>query len=213
MIELNNIELDVAREILNIGLSKSADSLSFFIKDQVFVKTFDLYLGDADTLESYLEVDHDKELSILTTELKGELTGDCFLIFDENEVEELLKVSLPASILDNPDQKAEMGKAILLELDNIVAASVITQFSNILDCRVYGDVPNLEVVASDELATIIKQKANLDYYLCFKVDFHTNELDLKPKFIWGLGEKFLEGVKEIALEGTDSLEKYKAAKG
>lgn len=211
MIELNNIELDVAREILNIGLSKSADSLSFFIQNKVFVKTFDLYLGDESTLESYLEVNHDKQLSVLTTELKGELTGDCFLIFDEDEVEELLNVSLPASILEDTEKKKEMGKAILLELDNIVAASVITQFSNILECHVYGDVPNLEVVAPSNLSSLIKKKANLDYYLCFKVDFHTDNLDLKPKFIWGLGEKFLSGVKVIAEDGMETLDKFKAA--
>lgn len=31
MEELNNIEADVAKEIINIGLSKAADSLRFFL--------------------------------------------------------------------------------------------------------------------------------------------------------------------------------------
>ena len=140
----------------------------------------------------------------------GELKGECFLVFNEHEVEQLLQVSLPASILENPDAKAEMCEAILLELDNIVAASVITQLSNILKYSVYGNVPQLNVMESIEISSFFKRKEGFKNLFCFKADFITENVSLQPTFIWGLDDKFIKGVKAVANEGTEMLNKYKS---
>lgn len=210
MEKFNEIELDIAKEILNIGLSKSADSLSFFTKDKVLINTFDIYSSEVDNIKT-LSSNFDKEDTyVLSTELKGELTGECFLIFNKSEVEELLKAMLPASILENQAQKEEMGNAILLELDNIVSAAVITQFSNILQCSSYGNVPRLDVIEPKGLETFLKSRIiDEDHLVCFKAEFITENVKLQPEFIWGLNERFVEGVKSIASDGGEVLSAYR----
>ena len=52
---LNEIELDVAKEVLNIGLSKSADSMSFFTKNKVLIRTIDLRIESIDDIKKYLK--------------------------------------------------------------------------------------------------------------------------------------------------------------
>lgn len=209
MKEFNELELDIAKEILNIGLSKSADSLSFFTKDKVLINTFDLYSSEAENLKILAANFGIEDTYVLSTELKGELTGECFLIFRTNEVEELLKATLPQSVLAVPQQKKEMGEAILLELDNIVAASVITQFANILQCSSYGNVPRLDIVPPSELETFLSKRIGDNHVVCFKAEFITENVKLQPEFIWGLNDRFVEGVKAIAEEGGEVLAAYK----
>lgn len=209
MKEFNELELDIAKEILNIGLSKSADSLSFFTKDKVLLNTFDIYSSEAKNLKVLATNFGSEDTYVLSTELKGELTGECFLIFRKNEVEELLKATLPASILGNPEQKEEMGNAILLELDNIVSAAVITQFSNILQCSSYGNVPQLNVMSPSNLEGFLTKRIGDDHLVCFKAEFITENVKLQPEFIWGLNERFVAGVKSIAIDGGEVLATYK----
>lgn len=208
--ELNTSELDVAHEVLNIGLTKSGDSLSYFTKQKVFIQSIDFDKNNLSQIEPLIQNIQKGELTLLTTELKGELKGNCFLIFEEKEVEELLNVALPKSILDKPKMKLEMGEAILKELDNIVSASMITQLSNLLNCHVYGDVPQLDIIKTEHLHSVITDKTKFEYLFCFKTDFKVQNLELKPTFIWGLDARFLDGIKRIAKNDRELLENYKA---
>ena len=207
---LNTSELDIAHEVLNIGLTKSGDSLSFFTKQKVFLQSIDFDTNNLSQIEPLISKKHANDITLLTTELKGELRGNCFLIFEQQEVEELLNVALPKSILEKPEMKLEMGEAILKELDNIVSASMITQLSNLLDCQVYGDVPQLDIVKADQLQSVILDKSKFEYLFCFKTEFRVQNLELKPSFIWGLDARFLDGIKNIAKNGRELIDKYNA---
>ena len=54
-------------------------------------------------------------------------------------------------ITGNPEIMAEMSDGILLEVDNIISASVITQFSNILNHRIHGGVPQLKKLDKNKI--------------------------------------------------------------
>ena len=208
MTQLNTIELDVAKEIINIGLGKAADSLSFFSQQKVIIRNSDFIIKKHDPSEDISSKKGDS-LYVLTTSIKGDLSGVCFLIFNEQEATQLIEISLPKSILEDESQKEMMSEAVLKEADNIISASVITQFSDLLKINMYGDVPHLDIINQDELTSfLIKGHSSDDYLLQINAQFHTEKIDFKPDFIWFLDNKFVSGIQDF-VKHEPNLEKLR----
>lgn len=210
MDELNHIETDVAKEIINIGLGKAADSLSFFSQQKVIIRSSELILKNT-TEAKNLTKKEGANIHVLTTDIVGDLKGVCFLIFNEKEVNKLLKISLPASILEDEEQKLVMSDAILKEADNIISASVITQFSNLLKFNIHGGIPELDIMEEDKVMPFLLSRAtDSKYFLQISAQFHTEEVDFSPEFVWFLDTKFIEGIKKFVKEEKylDKLKEY-----
>jgi chemotaxis protein CheY-P-specific phosphatase CheC len=194
---LSKVELDITKEIINISLSKAADSLSFFIKEKVLIKIQDIKVN-AESLAPISKKGNIEKSYLLTTNIKGDILGKAYLVFNEKEVEKLVDNNLPESIKIDPVAKASMTDAILLEIDNIITAAVITQFANILQCKLYGDVPHLDILSQDDLNPFLNN-SNTDHFnvIYFNSHFITKHLDINPEFIWLLEDKFFAEVKNI----------------
>ena len=78
----SKLEEDIAKEIINIGLIKAADSMAFFTKEKVFIRSLDLEILDTSAIDQmYQNHDNQEDRYVLTTHIKGDLSGDCHLIF------------------------------------------------------------------------------------------------------------------------------------
>jgi len=210
MNEFNHIELDVAKEVINIGLSKAADALSFFTQQKVIIRNSELILKNISEAKELSNKIGDK-IYVLTTDIIGELEGVCYLIFNEQEVEKLLKISLPATILEDEKQKSEMADAILKEADNIITASVVTQFSNLLKFNIHGGVPYLDILSKDKVPNFLLSRASgSEYFLQISAQFHTEVVDFSPEFVWFLDSKFIEGIKTFVKDESylEKLSKF-----
>ena len=112
---------------------------------------------------------------------------------------ELVKIALPQSILDDQEKLVVMTDAILLEMDNIIVASVLTQFSNLFNFKMYGDVPSLTKTVLNGFTQIVESTNKTSkYVLYFQSEFNTSGMDINPEFIWLLDEKYIEGVKVLS---------------
>ncbi|HSZ25325.1 MAG TPA: hypothetical protein VK766_06400 [Cytophagaceae bacterium] len=195
--EFEKIELDITEEIINIGLSKAADSLSFFLKEKVLIQLLELKINS----ENYSSLSFKNNLQksyLLTTNIKGDIGGKAYLVLSESEVEKVIEVNLSDSIKNNLVEKEKMTDAILLELDNIITASVITQFANILQIKLYGDVPLLDVLEQNLLNPFLQENNKDDFkVIYFNSRFITENLDINPEFIWLMDNNFFNGVKKI----------------
>ncbi len=197
---LSRVELDITREIINIGLSKAADSLSSFINEKVLIQHLELKVNSPHYNPLSRKKYTDKTY-LLTTNIRGDVGGKAYLVFNEAEVEKLVNTNLPESIKNDPQAKAEMTDAILLEIDNIITASVVTQFANILQYKLYGDVPNLTILSQHELNPYLGSN-NPDQYdvMYFNTRFITGGMDINPEFIWLMDNKFFSGVKNVVTD-------------
>lgn len=194
---LNQIELDITREIINIGIAKAADSFSFFINEKVMIRLLQLKINIDNNFPLSRKYPTNKNY-LLSTVLKGELSGEAYLLFDEQEAEKLISANLPDSIKNNPTEKAKMTEAFLLEIDNIITASVITQFSNIFQRKIYGDVPTLNVLAGNDINRYLSANHNKDLnVIYFNARFITEKIEINPEFIWLMDDKFFEEVKNL----------------
>jgi len=194
-VELNHIELDVAKEIISIGLAKSADSLSFFTKTKTIIKVEDFTMSN-EPKPVNLSVKEDP-VCVLTTHILGELKGVCYLIFSQNEVRSIMEKSLPESILNDPEKYKMMSEGMMLEIDNIVSAAVVTQFSNHFDYKTHGGVPSIKFMTVNQMKDMLSENVDeCNYVLNFKTLLISDGVGVNADFIWSMDYSFIEGVKK-----------------
>ncbi len=193
-------EIDVAKTIISAGLIKSAESLSFFMNETITLKDFDAEKHlDNPPLE--LSKKDENNIHLLTTKVIGEMKGICCLIFSEEEADHLRKAALPQEILDSPEMMEEMSDGIMLEVDNIISASVITQFSNLLKVKIHGGVPSLKKVTSKEMEEFISGEVDQELYLIsFKTSFESSKANFNPEFVWLFDNTFIDCIKNYIVQ-------------
>ncbi|MGZ3862949.1 MAG: hypothetical protein ACXVPN_11100 [Bacteroidia bacterium] len=200
MKEINQAELNTAKEIISAGLSRAAESLSFFMKEKISLDEMD-YSFNMDSGSSNYISKTGNNIHLLITEVIGELKGICCLIFSEAEAERLRQTALPPEIINNPSIMQEMSDGILLEVDNIISASVITQFSNILKHKIHGGVPAIKKLSAAEVNEFIESKLQKDMFvISFNTNFVSSHIDFSPQFLWLFDNSFAESVKRLANE-------------
>jgi chemotaxis protein CheY-P-specific phosphatase CheC len=200
MKNLTSQEIDVAKKIISAGLVKSAESLSFFMNETITLKDFDAekHLNNP-PLE--LSKKDESNIHLLTTKVIGEMKGICCLIFSEEEADHLRKAALPQEILDSPEMMEEMSDGIMLEVDNIISASVITQFSNLLKVKIHGGVPSLKKVTSKEMEDFISGEVDQELYLIsFKTSFESSKANFNPEFVWLFDNTFIDCIKNYIVQ-------------
>ncbi|MCC7050568.1 MAG: hypothetical protein IT239_02155 [Bacteroidia bacterium] len=196
---LTNIEVDLAKELVNIALAKAADSLSFFIRQKVLLRSVD-FSFDSSNLPEVIKSEKNNPLHCLKTSIKGELQGNCYLIFTQNEVRKIQEVTLSKEVLESPEKLKIMGEAILLEIDNIITAAMVTQFSNILNHKMFGYVPELIIGDKENIIEkITGENATTGSLISFKTIFLTNNESFEPEFLWYLDSNvFMQSISEFS---------------
>ncbi len=195
----NKLELDLATEVINIGLAKAGDSLSFFTKEKVLIRSKDLVIHNS--YKKKLFSKSSSPITILSTQIRGGMNGYCYLIFNQEEVDQLNQLSFTKSILDNPEQLAEMGRGMLMEADNIITAAVVTQFSNLFKLDMHGYVPEYFAGNYKEVDSYIRKHATKgNYILHFNTTLFSGERNISPEFLWCLDETFVKAVKKFVKE-------------
>ncbi len=191
-------ELEFARKIVNQGLLKAAESLSFFMKETISLDELD-YSFNTPSHPADFTTKKGENIHLLLTEVIGELKGVCCLIFSNEEADKLRQTALSPEITSNPEIMAEMSDGILLEVDNIISASVITQFSNILKHKIHGGVPKLKRLNTEELNQYVKGKLEDDMFIIsFNTHFVSANLDFSPQFMWLFDSSFTSSIKKFA---------------
>lgn len=196
MENITNTELTSARKIVNKGLLKAAESLSFFMKEKISLAELDYSFNKQSNPADFTTKKGDN-IHLLITEVIGELKGVCCLIFSNEEADKLRSSALSPEMTSNPDIMAEMSDGILLEVDNIISASVITQFSNILKHKIYGGVPNLKKLNSEQINQYIKSKLEDDMFvISFNTHFVSDSIDFSPQFLWLFDSSFGNSIRK-----------------
>lgn len=199
----NHNEMKIAREIVGVGLLKAAESLSFFMKEKITLDETDYDLNKPSSPADFTTKKGDN-IHVLITEIIGDLKGVCCLIFNEEEADKLRHTALPVEITSNPEMMAEMKDGILLEVDNIISASVITMFSNILKHKMHGGVPSIKKLSREELNMYIKSKLEMDMMVVsFNTHFISPTIDFSPQFLWLFDNSFTKSIQRYAAERSE----------
>ncbi|MGB3465359.1 MAG: hypothetical protein WBA74_08815 [Cyclobacteriaceae bacterium] len=198
---LNNLkenEIQVATRLINGGLSMAKKSMEQILQSPITIQKID-YSKDSSAPHRYEEATG-TNVHLLKTGLMGDLKGSCYLIFTAKEVDKINKACLPKQVLnDDSDQAKMMKMGFLTEIDNMVAAAVITEFSNLLGLELFGMVPSLHIVDAAEVNDYLSTESEqFDTVIHFKAVFHGEELDIMPHFVWMVQKEFMNKIREIS---------------
>lgn len=193
---LKEKEIEVATSLINGGLTMAKSCM-----EQILQSPFDLEkidYGKSDQVPNFTS-EKGGTLHLVKTELKGQLSGSCFLIFSQEEVDRINKVCLPEDVLvDDSEESRMMKTAFLKEMDNMVAAAVVTEFSNILGLELFGDVPTATVMDSEKVDEFLASESSVfESIIHFKALFKGKELDISPDFIWMFSNQFVDKIKNL----------------
>ena len=137
--QITELERDIIKEILNIGLARAADSFAAIAKDRVLLKVPDITLIEVKELLNLVAKYEDTHI-IIQSDVKGEFNGATLMLFSDDHVVRLSEICL--SMLEV--QKGElsvMQESLLLEISNIITGALVTQLANILKANIYGSPP------------------------------------------------------------------------
>ncbi len=173
---------------MNIGFDKAAASFSQLIKRSVKIVHPQSILIHHKNDFSYV-AEEQGELYVLTTQIIGSISGKSFLILNREECEEIFK-DLGTSVKNDM-----LREAFLLEIDNIISASVISELSNSLSLEIYGDVPKLHKINAAEIQDFLSREIQGGYSSSIIFSNTTFQFDrdkVHPQFIWSLSNKIFE---------------------
>ena len=188
----------VAEKLINTSFERAAHSFSSLLKQDIVIEMTDISIS-REMPEINMGVKQAGELTLVITEIMGELDGKSYLVFNEEECEALYHAIFPKN--DNPKDRSSLEEAFLKEVDNILSASVITEFSNFFNIQIYGDVPHLIRINHAGVGQIINQdfnnaNTNSAYFFIANTKFlFKDNLQLRPHFFWKFNEKFMDLIK------------------
>lgn len=136
---MNELERDIIREILNIGLARAADSFAIIAKERVMLEVPNL-----DLLPSHNIIERVREYQTryvaIQSDIRGDFNGSTFMFFSGQHIQRLSRVCLRMQVTDSL-QLSELQESLLLEISNIITGALVTQLANILKANIYGAPP------------------------------------------------------------------------
>jgi len=136
---LSDINLDTLTELFNIGIGQAAASLSEMINENVELtvpKVTVMTMEEAS--RGYTEEDSSK-LSAVKQSFEGDFSGKALLIFPENDSLELVRRLLATDV--SIEELSELEEDALLEVGNVILNACFYTISDILDCKITGEIP------------------------------------------------------------------------
>ncbi len=181
--------------IMNQGFQRASDAFSSFIGKSVKItNTQSVLVRHANDFSCIS--DEDGEIIVLVTKLIGDLSGKSYLILNADETSEIVKITSQTFGFVSH----QLNDALLMEIDNIISASVISELSNNLKLEVYGDVPMLKRMKAEELENFMEREVegmDRSAMILSNTTFQFNVSErVHPQFLWKLSSKIFESVPE-----------------
>jgi chemotaxis protein CheC len=136
---INDLEKDILREIINIGLAKAADSFATIARDKVFLSVPDVQIVSPEEMAMVMPAGNRSD-AVIQSDIKGELNGKTFILFPEAQSTYLADVCI-GPVTNFKGNYPAMRRSLLLEISNMLTGSIVTQLANIFRVNIYGSAP------------------------------------------------------------------------
>ena len=206
---VTELERDIIKEILNIGLARAADSFAAIAKDKVLLKVPDIQLIEVKELLNLVSR-YESTHFIIQSDIKGDFNGATLMLFSDDHINRLSEVCL--NMLDvQKGEVSAMQESLLLEISNIITGALVTQLANILKSNIYGSPPKApKSHIADSLKDILVQHPLLQPLVFtvitkFTHNFKSVELPLLLFFDTGTFLKILEIIRTFDMDSKTQL--------
>lgn len=178
-------------QVMNKGFDRAAHAFSRFI-DVPVKKTHTRFVLIRQEEPFTFLYDEADDVRVLTTQIIGEFTGKSYLIFNREECEEVFRV-----VGKGKTQLSETLKdPLLLEIDNIISASVIAELADALHAEIYGDVPGIHTMSASRLQELIRndigQTPTASVIFTQTTFVFGDHQQISPQFVWKLSSQVFD---------------------
>lgn len=136
---MNELERDIIREILNIGLARAADSFAVIAQERVMLEVPNLDLLPSTDIINRVR-DYQSRYVAIQSDIRGDFNGSTFMFFSGQHIQRLSRVCLRMQVSESLVLD-ELQQSLLLEISNIITGALVTQLANILKANIYGAPP------------------------------------------------------------------------
>ena len=136
---MTELERDIIREILNIGLARAADSFAVIAQERVLLEVPSIDLLMSNDILSKVREYQSRHVPI-QSDIRGDFNGTTLMFFSGQHVQRLSRVCLRMQTTETLEVN-ELQESLLLEISNIITGALVTQLANILKANIYGAPP------------------------------------------------------------------------
>ncbi len=147
--ELNEIHIDVLKEIGNIGAGNAATSLSQMLSKRIDMNVPEVSLLNYDDVIDSIGGAENIVVGILVS-FEGDIDG-VILFLLKKEFVHLIINSLLGTELHNFEEISEMEMSALSEISNIMVSSYVNSISSLTEMKIDITVPSLNIDMSGAL--------------------------------------------------------------
>lgn len=139
--DLNPMQIDVLREIGNIGSGNAASSLSEMLSQPVDISVPVVRILNCEQVVEALGGPEKLQVGLMFA-LKGDVTGMIMFLLNQEFAHTLLSTLVGTELSDNGEVD-EMGESAIREVGNIMAASYVNAMSALTDLTIDISIPDL----------------------------------------------------------------------
>lgn len=154
-VSMDDIQLDVLREIGNIGAGNATTALAKLVNAKIDMKVPRVALVDFPHLSATIGNEEDLMVAVLVT-LSVDINGIMMFMMDKKSAKFLIEQMLAGSGMEVSDEFGDMEMSVISEIGNIISGSYLTALSTLLQMNIDMSVP---YTAVDMAAAIISVPA------------------------------------------------------
>jgi chemotaxis protein CheC len=142
--ELNEMQIDVLREIGNIGGGNAASALASILDEKVDMTLPNVRITGFDQAVEDLGGAETMTVSVLVS-FSGEAEGMIVFLINMEDAKRIMSLLLGGSAEDDDDELSDMELSAIKEIGNILAASYINSIASLTGLRIDVSVPYVAI--------------------------------------------------------------------
>lgn len=190
-------QLKIIRELVDDALKKAVDSMERMLKIPLRIDYTDYGNGPLNRIAEFDNLGRFK-VHIIKVIFKGGVTGGIYLAINGHEVDQLTRACLPEKIhSENTSESKMMKLGFIVEIENMIAAQVVSEIADFLGVELIGDVPAVDVIKGSSVNDYFKNENR-----ALGTSFHVKSVlasrlsvDISPFFIWMLDDRFVDHLR------------------
>lgn len=198
---LNELEIDLLRELFNLGVGRAAASLSKIVSQEVLLSIPEIAIVDAKTLVSQLE--NTGQMISIGQNIDAPFNARSMLLFPEESSMELVRYMLGEHLSE--ELIVELQKDALSEIGNIVLNACIGAISKGMRVNMNVGLPEVESGLPGELKHDAETRNNIA--LLLKIEMQLKESEISGYLAFLLGATSFEQIQSVLKAMVDNLSK------
>lgn len=176
-------------ETVSKGINRSAVSMSSLLNHDVKVVSVNVTENLERVAQSFRDSITEDSVLLLKTELVGPVAGINYVVLTKSDVTTICNNVFGPELAD--ENSPQFVIEFLKEIENVLAASAITEIADTLQLDMYGDVPKIQATSLSRIHEVIFNETQSLYpKVLIGSDFHIPSLKISPKVFWFFGEAF-----------------------